>query len=105
MPSTSRRPLSGTGANAPGTAMLARIATRVAAIEHQHLAAFDVGGDGPERDRQPVEIGQPARRRHDCAEQPFDLMRRTRPPGATRPPSFTAELEAVREEEVVGSCG
>ena len=56
-PSTSFRPSSSTGANAPGIDMDARMAVaKRRVVDDDRLAGCDVGGDGTERDVEVVEM-------------------------------------------------
>ena len=74
-PSPRIRPSIVTGANTPGTAMLARIArARSPLDEHHHLAALHVGRDGPERDRQLVEVRDVAAARDEVLDGEVDVL-------------------------------
>ncbi len=101
-PSPRIRPSIVTGANTPGTAMLARIArARSPLDEHHHLAALHVGRDGPERDRQLVEVRDVAAAGDEVLDGEVDVLGAEEPARRGERAVAHAELEAVG----VGAAG
>ncbi len=69
---TSSRPSRSTGAKTPGADMLARMAlVRSPEVDRDGLAGLEVGGRGPERRRQLIEVRDPG---HGQGEASQDLV-------------------------------
>ena len=85
-----------TGANAPGMAMLARIAVAMSPLSSTTILSADhVGGDGAVRYRQLVEVALHARAGHVGAQQVFDAAGVHEAAGHDDAALADAELELV----------